>query len=206
MPAPRAPGETREHLLESALAVIADRGHAGMTMQRVADAAGVDKALLHYYFSNKAGLLAAVIEHLGRRLLDDVERAVAGLDDPAEVVEIGFTALWDHVVSEPRLHAVWLSLYAASITTPELAEPVGAIRRHYRSMVADRLEAMLAAGWTSRLSDGATVTIVLASIDGFTLALLDAGRTPELDEAIAATSTTIVRLLTREGEGPAPRR
>lgn len=197
MPAPRASGETPVRVLEAALSLIAKRGHAGMTMQRVADAAGVDKALLHYYFTNKAGLLAAVAAHLGDRLLADVEQALAGLDEPSLVVETGFTALWEHVVAEPELHAAWLSLYAAAITTPELAEPVRAIRAQYRAMVAARLQAMIAAGWRSRLSDGATVTFVLASIDGFTVALLEGGRTPDLDEAIAATHEIVTQLVTR---------
>lgn len=202
MPAPRAPGQTREHLLDAALGVIADRGYAGTTMQRVADAAGVDKALLHYYFVSKAGFFAAVAEHLGGRLLDDVERAVAGLDDPTRVVETGFTALWDHAVAEPELHAAWLSLYAAAITDPELAPAVGLVRERYRAMVASRLDAMLAAGWTSRLSHGATVKVVLASIDGYTLALLDDGHTPELDEAIAATHELVRELLSRAPDHP----
>ncbi|UTI63788.1 TetR/AcrR family transcriptional regulator [Paraconexibacter antarcticus] len=200
MPAPRAPGRTRTQILDAAIALVAERGHAGVTMQGVADAAGVDKALLHYYFTNKAGLLAATVDQLGQRLLTGVEAAVAGLDDPSLVVEIGYGALWDHAVDEPALHAAWLSLYAASITTPELAEAVAAVRARYRAMVATRLDAMLAAGWQTVLSHGATVTMVVATIDGFTLALLDGGRTAELDEAIAAMQRMIAALIVR----PAP--
>lgn len=197
MPAPRNPGRTRVQILDAALGVIADRGHAGTTMQRVADTASVDKALLHYYFTSKAGLLAAAIVHLGDRLLADVEAAVAGLDDPAEVVEVGFGTMWDHVVGDPRLHAAWLSLYAAAITDPALAEPVSKVRARYREMVRARLSAMLAAGWRASLPDAAMVTLVLASIDGFTVALLEDGRTPALDEAIAATQEMVRALFGR---------
>ncbi|WP_354699008.1 HTH-type transcriptional regulator BetI [Paraconexibacter sp. AEG42_29] len=197
MPAPRNPGRTRGQILDAALGVLADRGHAGTTMQRVADAAGVDKALLHYYFTSKAGLLSAAVMHLGDRLLADVEAAVAGLDDPADVVEIGFGTMWDHVTADPRLHAVWLSLYAAAITDPVLAETVGAVRARYREMVRARLLAMVAAGWRSSLSDSALVMLVVASIDGFTVALLEDGRTPALDEAIAATQEMVRALIER---------
>lgn len=197
MPAQRAPGQTREHLVDAALTVVGEHGYAGTTMQRVADGAGVDKALLHYYFGSKAGLMAALVAHLGDRLLADAERAVTGLHDPAAVVETGFTALWDHVVAEPRLHAIWLGLLAAANTDPDLGQEVGRIRRRYRSMVEARLDALLAAGWSSRLSDAATVTLVVASIDGFTVALLEGGRTPALEEAIAATHEMVTRLLVR---------
>jgi AcrR family transcriptional regulator len=168
-----------------------------MTMQRVADAADVDKALLHYYFNSKAGLLSAAVVHLGDRLLADVEAAVAGLDDPADVVEIGFGTMWEHVTSAPRLHAVWLSLCAAAITDPVLAEAVGTVRARYREMVRARLLAMLGAGWRSPLSDEAMVTLVLASIDGFTVALLEEGRTSALDEAIGVSQAMVRGLLER---------
>jgi AcrR family transcriptional regulator len=197
MPAQRAPGRTREHLVEAALAVVGEHGYAGTTMQRVADTAGVDKALLHYYFGSKAGLMAALVAHLGDRLLAGAERAVTPLDDPASIVETGFTTLWDHVLAEPHLHAVWLGLLAAANTDRELALEVGRIRRRYRTMVASRLEALRAAGWTSRMSDAATVTLVLASIDGLTVALLEGGRTLQLDEAITATHDMVTRLLVR---------
>lgn len=199
MPARRASGQTREQLLDGALAVLADHGHAALTMQRVADQVGVDKALLHYYFGSKAGFVAALADHLGDRLIGDVEAAVATLDDPGQVVAAGFGTLWDRVTSEPALHSAWVALAAAGATDEELAPAVRAVRARYRRMVASRLDAMVAAGWVPRLSPAATVTLVLASIDGFTLALLEEGRTAALDEAVAAMQETMARPAQRSG-------
>ncbi len=52
--------ETRDRILAAAHAVFLKHGTAGARMQEIADEAGVNKALLHYYFGSKALLADAV--------------------------------------------------------------------------------------------------------------------------------------------------
>jgi AcrR family transcriptional regulator len=55
----------RKIILQTALAVFADRGFDGITIEAVADVLGYTKPALYYYFKNKNDLLAAlVLEHL----------------------------------------------------------------------------------------------------------------------------------------------
>jgi AcrR family transcriptional regulator len=65
-PARRGPkaarGEVAERILAAARASFATRGYAGTTVRDVAAAARVDRALVTYYFTSKAGLLVAAIE------------------------------------------------------------------------------------------------------------------------------------------------
>jgi len=44
---------TEELILEAAQAVFLEKGLAGARMQEIADRAGINKALLHYYFRSK---------------------------------------------------------------------------------------------------------------------------------------------------------
>jgi AcrR family transcriptional regulator len=55
-------GEIAEQILTAARTSFATRGYAGTTLRDVAAAANVDRALVTYYFTSKAGLLAAAIE------------------------------------------------------------------------------------------------------------------------------------------------
>jgi AcrR family transcriptional regulator len=57
-----ARGEIAERILTAARTSFATRGYAGTTLRDVAAAASVDRALVTYYFTSKAGLLAAAIE------------------------------------------------------------------------------------------------------------------------------------------------
>jgi AcrR family transcriptional regulator len=55
-------GETRERILNAAHAVFLRKGTAGSRTQEIADEAGVNKALVHYYFGTKAALADAIFE------------------------------------------------------------------------------------------------------------------------------------------------
>lgn len=51
---------TEKAILQAAKTVFHERGLAGARMQQIADEAGINKALLHYYFRNKETLFKAV--------------------------------------------------------------------------------------------------------------------------------------------------
>ncbi len=54
--------ETRAAILEAAARIFAEGGLAGARTEAIAEAAGVNKALLYYYFKNKEALYFAAIE------------------------------------------------------------------------------------------------------------------------------------------------
>jgi TetR/AcrR family transcriptional regulator len=55
-----ADGDAEQRILDAAHKVFTRRGTAGARMQEIADEAGVNKALLHYYFRNKSRLADAI--------------------------------------------------------------------------------------------------------------------------------------------------
>lgn len=60
---------TEDRILDAAHTVFLQRGTAGARMQEVADEAGVNKALLHYYFRSKDHLAQAVFRRALGELL-----------------------------------------------------------------------------------------------------------------------------------------
>src|SRR3954451_15499346 len=64
--------ETEQRILDAAHAVFVRRGTEGARMQEIAEEAGVNKALLHYYFRSKEKLAQAVFQRAGRRLFPSV--------------------------------------------------------------------------------------------------------------------------------------
>lgn len=75
--------DARQAILEAAHEVFVRRGTAGARMREIADAAGVNQALLHYYFGSKEGLARAVFGRAAGRLMPAVLRAL-GSDLPLE--------------------------------------------------------------------------------------------------------------------------
>jgi TetR/AcrR family transcriptional regulator len=75
--------ETEVRILDAAHAVFLRRGTGGARMQEIADEAGVNKALLHYYFRSKDRLAQAVFERAAQRLLPPILATLAS-DLPLE--------------------------------------------------------------------------------------------------------------------------
>ncbi len=61
-------GETEQRILEAARTVFLRRGTAGARMQEIAQEAGVNQALLHYYFRSKERLSTAVFVMIAGRV------------------------------------------------------------------------------------------------------------------------------------------
>ncbi len=80
-PITSADNNTEAKILDAAHAVFLRAGTAGARMQEIADEAGVNKALLHYYFRSKERLAAAVFERVARGLFARVgQTAMADLE------------------------------------------------------------------------------------------------------------------------------
>ena len=60
--------ETEQKILEAARSVFLRRGTAGARMAEIAQEAGVNQALLHYYFRSKERLAGAVFEQIAGRV------------------------------------------------------------------------------------------------------------------------------------------
>ncbi|MGH7629910.1 MAG: TetR/AcrR family transcriptional regulator [Gemmatimonadales bacterium] len=80
---PAADLETRERILDAAHAVFLRKGTANGRTQEIADEAGVNKALVHYYFGTKAALADAIFERATGTLLP---RIFGILADPARTI------------------------------------------------------------------------------------------------------------------------
>ena len=76
-------GDTEERILEAAQAVFVRRGTAGARMQEIAQEAGVNQALLHYYFRTKERLAEAVFRLVAGQVIPRVLGFVAS-DAPIE--------------------------------------------------------------------------------------------------------------------------
>jgi TetR/AcrR family transcriptional regulator len=60
--------QTQEKIFDAATEIFEEKGLAGARMQNIADKAGINKALLHYYFRTKEHLFDAVFAKLAGKI------------------------------------------------------------------------------------------------------------------------------------------
>ena len=81
--APRVPAEQRRaQLLDAALYLVVTRGHDAVSMQTVADQAGVTKPVVYGLFASRAELLAALLRRESAGALAQVVTALPSKSDP----------------------------------------------------------------------------------------------------------------------------
>ena len=140
---PRLPAaRRRRQLLDVAVAVFAERGFFGTSMEDVADAAGVTKPVLYQHFSSKRDLYLELLEDVGQQLVDAVLGAVATAPGPREQVEAGFDAYFRFVARQTNAFRL---LFGAGVRRDEqFADAVGRFEDTMAEAVAELIEADLA--------------------------------------------------------------
>lgn len=91
----------RKQLLAAAARLMEDRGSHEVSMQSVADAAGVSVGLIYRYFGNKQDLVQAVIVGVLEEFSNRVGAAVTEVDDPVRQIAAAFTGYCE-VIDENR--------------------------------------------------------------------------------------------------------
>lgn len=133
---PRGPARGREQILDAARPLFLTDGYDRVSLRAIATRAGVDAALISYYFGSKRGLFAAVMQ-LTTSPPDVARYALRG--DPARVPErliAGTIAVWD----DPERGAALGALFRSASSEPDIARLVRElIERELVAVIADHL-------------------------------------------------------------------
>lgn len=92
--------DTRSAILHAATEEFAQQGEAGARTDAIARAAGVNKALIHYYFGTKEALYIAVLDQIFTGLAEGFFQVLKGPGTPGERVLKYFLAHFDHLARE----------------------------------------------------------------------------------------------------------
>jgi TetR/AcrR family transcriptional regulator len=95
------PEQTRAAILEAAMREFAMEGVAGARTDEIARSAGVNKALLYYYFKDKESLFGAVLDALFKELTTTITEAIERGKTPTEKFLGYLGAHFDFVASSP---------------------------------------------------------------------------------------------------------
>lgn len=94
----------KESLFEATVSVISEHGVDGITMDRVATAAGVAKGSLYRYFRSKRELLEIVFAKMVDPIFEDLEELVASEKSAVEKLASQVDTLLEHVGKYAEIH------------------------------------------------------------------------------------------------------
>jgi AcrR family transcriptional regulator len=132
-----ARASAEEALLDAAERLLVDLGYAGITTRRLAEEAGVNHGLVHYYFGSNENLLVRALERFTERLIAR-QRELYAADVP--FIEKWRTAMRYLVSDDVTYEKIWLELQALAWNHPELRERLAHVNAEWRGVLTDAFE------------------------------------------------------------------
>lgn len=132
--------DSRHRVFSAAAAEFAARGYAGASMDRVARAARLNKAMIYYHFTSKAALYRAILRDMFGAVRGRVSAVAASAVSPEEKVRAYVAAIVHEAQARPHFPPIWLREIA------EGAAHVDATTLGYVREVLGALGAIIAEG------------------------------------------------------------
>jgi AcrR family transcriptional regulator len=98
---PKSPADPRRRILDAAYREFANKGMKGARTREIAAAAGVNIAMVHYYFGSKEKLYWKVTRPVFRTLVESLKSTLTADDDPVSRVEALVDAYFDFLKKHP---------------------------------------------------------------------------------------------------------
>jgi AcrR family transcriptional regulator len=125
--------ETEQALLDAAERLLVEVGAAGLTTRQVANAAGANHGLVHYYFGSVEQLLVRVLERFTERLIERQRQMYA---EEAPFLEKWRTAM-AYLEEDLPYQKLWFELQALAWNRPELHERLARVHAEWRAVLSE---------------------------------------------------------------------
>jgi len=126
-----------EALLDAAERLLADAGYAAITTRRLAEEAGVNHGLVHYYFGSIENVLVQALERFTERLIER-QRELYAADVP--FVEKWRTAMRFLVSDDLTYQKIWLELQAVAWNNEGIRTRLARVHGEWRAVLLDAFD------------------------------------------------------------------
>jgi AcrR family transcriptional regulator len=163
----------REHILEAALAVIAEHKISGIRMRQIAEEAGISPGTLHHYFSTKSDLLLALLDTMQQAFDDDRQRlfSESPIDSPRKlrVFPLNQRRI---LVHHPRLEEVFFDFWSQGMIDPDVRLRIRRMYADWREDIRAVIDEGLAEGTFAAEDPELVVLVMISLMEGLALQYL----------------------------------
>jgi AcrR family transcriptional regulator len=189
----------REQIVRATIRCLARDGYAGLTMKRVAGEAGVSQGILHYYFRDKAAMLAAA----ALRVTADLDRRVAaearGARDARGWLRALIRACLRTAVDDRDFWRVFVEFWGEAFHDRRLAAVNRRAYARARDLIGAGLAEGVARGELRAVPVEESAAVALALLDGLALQLTFDPHLMTLPRASRVAETALFRYLLAGG-------
>ncbi len=176
MPAPAAPqgldeqlSDKQVHMVRATYRLIGERGMHRVSLQEIAEAAGVSKGLVPYYFKTKENLILATMRWVLFQVSERIRQAIAGAETPRERLVALLDAIWAEPDANRRYYVVYLDLVEYAAREHRFGELSQTFRETVNALYAEVIRAGTETGAFRAADPDEAAAAMRALIEGFFL-------------------------------------
>ena len=170
-------------ILTAAAKCFARKGFSATTLAEIGKELGLRKSIVHYYFASKAALIHEVQSFTYNKYLEQVKEALASTKEttPQGRATDALLSLWEaRGATNTGLN---IEVWSASRNDDELRKRAAALVGEKRRLIADGVSSALGSEARHVRSPEALSTLILAVLDGLSVAAFIEGERAKTDEA-----------------------
>jgi AcrR family transcriptional regulator len=170
-------------ILTAAAKCFADKGFSSTTLAEIGKELGLRKSIVHYYFASKAALIHEVQSFTYNKYLDKVREVLATSKETSQQGRAmdALRSLWE--VRSATNVGLNIEVWSASRNDSELRRRAAALHGEKRRLVVDGITATLGTGAAGSVRVEALATLILAVLDGLSVASYIEGEPAKTDDA-----------------------
>lgn len=176
MPAPAAPqgldellSDKQVHMVRATYRLIGERGMHRVSLQEIAEAAGVSKGLVPYYFKTKENLILATMRWVLFQVSERIHQAIAGVETPRERLVALLDAIWAEPEANRRYYVVYLDLVEYAAREHRFGELSQTFRETVNALYAEVIRAGARTGAFRVADPDEAAAAMRALVEGFFL-------------------------------------
>lgn len=196
---------TREQLLEAAVALLREKGYAGLSIAALCDRADVAPTAVYWHFGSKAGLMEAVITRISGGHVERIRAELADAEGPDRRLDLLIAGIRALVTTQPMGSLTGVAIVGEGRhVTPELREVLRAAREREFEVIARDF----AAAMGGEREAGGTLAVLSLACSNYAAVVYRLDQDArEVDRILAGLRDAIVRLVAgRTGDAARARR
>lgn len=170
-------------ILTAAAKCFARKGFSSTTLAEIGKELGLRKSIVHYYFASKAALIHEVQAFTYHKYLDKVREVLAQSKETSGGGRAmdAMKSLWE--VRSATNVGLNIEVWSASRNDPELRRRASGLVAEKRRLVTEGINAVLGPDTSRRVHSEALSTLILAVLDGLSVASYIEGEAAKADDA-----------------------
>jgi AcrR family transcriptional regulator len=191
--------ESRNRLLDAAIACLTERGYTRTTVQEVSRRAGLSVGCQQHHFPSKTDLMVAAMEHLYDQRRQALIGALARLPEGPEHAPALVRLLWEALSGES--FQAYVELVVASRTDPALRAPMERLSHRMGDETRATFLAHFEATDVAAPYEPLLPALLFGLMEGLALSQMAMPGRPDLTESVQALTGIVPTLLAPRGGG-----